>query len=363
MFDQANDDRLMTAAQQYPMSNVRWLKLSLDIHPGEEMYCGSSRPYMHWSQPLLAQMANLVWLDLAATRVNSLPLMPQLKHLAIELAQTPLPEEAQACIAALPSLETLHLRSDYMRKSPFLDLAASPRLRHVAFVEMVPCKVLLPAATKLTVESDYWFQELDGLAAVCHGLHLHTLDRLCFSRMHSLSFQHLTAFTLKQRQRFYKFCSGTIPAIQQVFLGSNFPQLRFLMVDTASDLGITLALPNLSILILRGRKLELEIENLESTGTRLEAMHMQWRYSDTMEMVGASLRQVCSHEILEQSEGMQDGDQSSISFNVTCGFWSDRHLFSHCDFASGSCGACMTNTAGKVKSTRICCPHGYCEPS
>lgn len=59
--------------------------------------------------PLLARMTQLEVLHLRACQVHTLPLLLHLKHLALTQLEQPPGVEAMACIAALPSLETLRI--------------------------------------------------------------------------------------------------------------------------------------------------------------------------------------------------------------------------------------------------------------
>lgn len=138
------------------MGNIRRLYLGMRVRAERH----NPRELMQWCHHLLAQMNKLERLELEAAKVLSLPLMPRLKHLAISMDLALLPK-AIASIAALPTLETLHVTRcnpgvyEYDEEiTRSLCLSKCPRLRAVALVNLVPSSVMLPAATKLAVELD-----------------------------------------------------------------------------------------------------------------------------------------------------------------------------------------------------------------
>ncbi len=264
-----------------------------------------------------------------------------LKHVVIS-AKWPPSAFALACIAALPNLKTLQLKCATDQPMPDLDFAASPCLQAVCLINLVPRKVLLPPATRFTVEAEirldrYSYGLIEGFP--CHGVHLSSSSSIyliatSLNRLLGTNCSGLTSLSLTQ-----SYTPGMSNSDGEIFLGRSVSQLRFLSVDSEGDLNIRLALPFLSGLSLSAHgNLELEFYGLDAVGARLESLYLSWVTSRTMPAVADVLKAVCQPNIMA---GRIFCESWFKYIGVKCPRLGRPKPISHCDVESGACGACI----------------------
>ena len=262
---------------------------------------GDQERIQHWLLELLAPMNKLHSLKLFMQKwfPRPMPVLQQLKHLDIRLKYHPFVQEL-ARIAALPCLETLRLVAQYApEKEEELDMSTSARLRAVSFVDVHVKKLLLPPDTALTVEVYSYNLLLHAKAYVrrCRTLHVKFDSSSLYILEHNTFYKGilakddlhlLTALSLKG-------IPSNLFGMEQIHFGESVRNLRFLCATTGNDANIKLSLPNMCTLALYiGGRLELEVDDLESTAARLDDMFLGWLLSsDTVPGVRAVFERVC----------------------------------------------------------------------
>ena len=258
----------------------------------------------HWLLELLAQMNKLQSLKLFMQEwfPRPMPVLQQLKHLDIGLRYHPTVQEL-ARIAALPCLETLRLLARWAPETvEELDMSANAQLRAVSFVDVHAKKLLLPPYTALTLEgySNNLLWHAKAYVRRCRGLHVIFDSRGVELSEHNTfykgilvkeSLHLLTALSLKE-------IPSDLFGMEQIHFGESVRNLRFLCATTGNDANIKLSLPNLCTLALYiGGRLELEVDDLESTAARLDDMFLGWISSDTVPEVRAVFESVCRENV------------------------------------------------------------------
>lgn len=251
---------------------------------------------------LLAQMAQLQFLELKARVLFPFPLMPQLRHLTIKLyghhdgQHWSLFEYAVDSIAALPALQTLYaevlIRKNPCLQRPDLDLRACASLQAVYLVGVVPNEVLLPPGAKLTL--DISVSDDSGVHRImAHGLHLRGITKPQFLT-NAVDFSMLSALSL------HNVDDPGVDVVKISLGGYNASHLQFLSVTCweSKSLDLTLSLPHLSILEVHAAdRLELGFDDVKTNAAWLDTVSMQWKVSNTLHNLVGKLRAHCRKEI------------------------------------------------------------------
>ena len=357
--------QLVDAVHKWPMRNVRWMSIHLYLQ------CeggGGQMRIKRWLLELLASMDKLHSLKLFMQEWCPRPMsvLQQLKHLDIRLTNHPSVQEL-ARIAALPCLETLRLLARCAQMVEELDMSASVRLRAVSFVDVHAKKLLLPPDTALTVEgySENLMRHAKAYVGRCRGLHVNFdspgVDIIEHNTFYKgiLANDNLHLLTALSLSGIPSYLFG----MEQIHFGESVRNLRFLCATSDNDANIKLSLPNLCTLALyiEGR-LELEVDDLESTAARLDDMFLGWVSSDTVPGVRAVFERVCRENVWYYDNITRIADHESplgmqgMSFNQA-----PFGYVSPCHTASGACGACIvpqygTSNPGLARSGGLCCP-------
>ena len=300
---------------------------------------------------LLAQMAQLQSLELKGHYLFPFPVMPRLRHLVIRLFPSP---RAVDSIAALPALQTLlvevvmprALTADYV----VMDLRACVSLQAVCFLGWVSNAIRVPTTAKLTLEITYTDLRHYELCNLADGLHLNGRAQL-WCQVHDIKFSTLLDLSLHDVKYHGKVF---------IRLGDNAPHLRFLSVTSSSEyLFLVLSLPCLSTLLVHAEKrLELEIDDLETHAARFELVSIHWKLSHTLRTFEEALRAHCRKEIsagvLGDSNWLDPWPRNYVSTRRIgfSGGTRELHPIHPCTVASGACGACLEH----------CCPRAYPMP-
>ncbi|BDA50362.1 hypothetical protein COCOBI_16-0380 [Coccomyxa sp. Obi] len=338
-------------------------ELSLDVRVGGPFFCKSIQydNYSAYGKFLLAQMAQLQLLELKEHILPPLPLMPRLRHLTIKLygheQGSPSFGGAVDTIAALPALQTLSAELffpyDYHMHNVDMDLRTCASLQAVCLVGMFSDKILLPPATKLTLDikaSGYlWASYFKA-----HGLHLSGLKNPKYL-MRNVDVSMLSALSLhdvdEPGARAVKMCLGRCDACS----------LRFLSVTCYKSkmLNLTLSLPCLSTLVVHAaERLELKFADVEASAARLDTVAMQWKVSSTMQSFEDNLRAYCPKEIFAGVLGDSNQPELVPRHYVSTrqiedvGGTGELNQIHPCTVAATACGACLEH----------CCPLVYPMP-
>lgn len=207
---------------------------------------------------------------------------------------------------------------------PHLDLSGLPHLEAVFLDPMVE-ELSLPEACKLSIQTQMWdlFSVWDNVADnvyacdVCSGLVGDAqMDAQLSEDLSSHQAPHLTCLWLDMDQAGYT--DG-----EPLLLGvNNTPALQFLTIESAHPAHISIgALPQLSVLCLKAKNLNLQVEDRSALLERLEAVQIEWETCSESEQIFidevTSSKEVISKEH-DGRHSIRIGEPERFTFKCNC---------------------------------------------